>query len=101
MKRTDIQTGAVYTDGKNRFRTVTGEGYYPLYSGQMDADCIEYTQRDVRTTRGKTRVVDVSSDYPRNRRSPLHHHITRASFATWAKRLATEDEIRTITKEPA
>lgn len=91
MKASEIHTRAVYTNGLGRFRIVTGEGWYPLYRGQADADCIEYEAVRV----DKKGPVAVAHPYNAHR-TPYTHHATRSSFATWAKRLATDEEARMV-----
>lgn len=91
MKRDQIKTGKVYSDGRSRFRIVTGEGDYPLYPGQEDRDCIEYEMVRV----GKLGPVAVEGPF-KAYRTPYTHHATRSSFATWAAREATEGETEMV-----
>ena len=87
MKRDQIKTGKVYSNGRGQFRIVTGEGDYPLYLGQTDHDCIEYEA----VTVGKYGPVAVEHCY-NSYRTPYTHHATRSSFATWAAREAADEE---------
>lgn len=87
MKRDQIKTGKVYSDGRGRFSIVTGEGDYPLFPGQTDHDCIEYETVRV-SKRGPVAVEHHHNSY----RTPYTHHTTRSSFATWAAREATDEE---------
>lgn len=71
MKKSEIEIGSVYSNGKGRLRKVIDRGAYPLYQGQGDMDDILYeivndgTKKN--TTAGKQGVM------------------TASSFAYWAK----------------
>ena len=87
MRRDQIKTSKVYSNGRGQFRIVTGEGDYPLFPGQTDHDCIEYETVTV-GKRGPVAVYRRDGCY----RTPYTHHATRSSFATWAAREATDEE---------
>lgn len=71
MKKSEIEIGAVYSNGKGRLRKVIDRGDHPLYQGQEDRDDILYeivndgTKKNL--TAGKQGVM------------------TASSFANWAK----------------
>lgn len=71
MKKSEIEIGAVYSNGKGRLRKVIDRGDYPIYNGQMDRDDILYEIVNDGTkgnsTAGKQGVMSA------------------ASFASWAK----------------
>lgn len=97
MKRADIEVGKHYTDGKGRIRKITGAGaLFRLYNGQIDADCLEYEQWDPLRKRGKILGMRrrIKPTYlGSTRKDSGRLHITRSSFASWAKREATVEEI--------
>lgn len=74
MKKSEIEIGGMYSNGKGRVRRIIEEGPFKLYSGQTDTDCVKY--------------VTVKAGNKRNlqRESAM----TRASFATWAKERVVE-----------
>lgn len=71
MKKSEIVVGAVYTNGKGRFRLVLDTGpQYKLYDSQTETDCLCYRGAIVQKR-------DVKQEPKENS--------TRASFASWAK----------------
>lgn len=71
MKKSEIQAGQSYTDGKGNVRKVIAEGpENVLYDGQMETDNIRYCI--LAKKRGPYRIGS-------------EHNSTRSSFAAWAK----------------
>ena len=71
MKKTDIEIGTVYSNGKGRERKVIDRGDYPLYAGQGDHDCILYEI--------------VKDGTKKNASAGKRSEMTAVSFANWAK----------------
>lgn len=71
MKKTDIEIGAVYSNGKGRERKIIDRGDYPLYGGQGDHDCILYE------------IVKDGSK--KNKTAGEKGKMTVRSFLSWAK----------------
>lgn len=95
MKKAKIEVGQVYTNGKGTFRKVTGAGPdFLLYTGQEDVDCLEY-EAWVTLSKGIRRKPSTGFGGA----TLYHFHITRSSFASWAKRLATAEEIAALPQE--
>lgn len=68
MKKSEIEVGAVYSNGKGRTRCVIKRGNtFYLYSGQKDTDCVMY-----RDNAGRIGTM------------------TAAGFASWAKEKVEE-----------
>lgn len=77
MKKSEIQVGKAYADGKGGVRLVLAEGSdYRLYPNQMEHDCLRYQLVEKR--RGPDKVGSV-------------RNCTRANFAAWAKYEANGD----------
>lgn len=71
MKKSEIEAGATYTDGKGSVRKVLATGsQFVLYPGQACTDNLRY--RLLAKVRGP---FEVGQEY----------NSTRASFASWAK----------------
>lgn len=84
MKRDTIQVGKVYANGATPplLRKIVGEGpQFRMTDWQEDKDCVSYHA------------------YRRSKKTGKYHHTggdlkcTRASFASWAKREATTEEM--------
>ena len=97
MKAASITIGTIYTNEKGRFRRVTAAGpQFKLYKTQSDLDNVQF----VSTTTVQKGLVFDPGDYNEDGSYGDHNHCryhncTRASFARWAKREATADEIKT------
>lgn len=70
MKKSEIQVGKTYTNGKGTTRRVVDEGEHLSWDGCMDRDFVQFEVVD--KFRGPQLVGSV-------------HRCTRASFASWAK----------------
>lgn len=77
MKKSDIQIGKTYSNGRGRIRKVIDFGpQYKLYGGQESEDCLLY---------------EIVSDGSKNNRLVgKRYPMTLASFASWAKTLMAE-----------
>lgn len=72
MKKSEIQVGGTYSNGKGRVRKVIAMGsQYVLYDGQESTENLQYE------------VVQDSS--AKNRTAGERHNMTVAAFASWAK----------------
>ncbi len=72
MKKSEIQVGRKYTDGKGNVREVTAEGrQFSLFSSQEDSDCLQY--KLIAKKRGPFLVGTLCN-------------CTRTAFAAWAKK---------------
>ena len=93
MRKAEIEVGKVYTNKKrDRFRVVIDLGCYPLYPGQADLAGVQFLQV-VRRKKGLTfdpGRYNVSGKYAHG--SGTYGQSTVASFATWSKSLASEEE---------
>lgn len=77
MKKSAIEVGKSYTDGKGNIRRVIGAGpEFVLYSGQENHDCLRYVV--IAKKRGPHLIGE-------------KHNSTRESFASWAKEEIAED----------
>lgn len=85
MKRADIKLGVLYSNGKGVIRQVTGEGEeFIIYPGQTDCDCLQY--RAWLAAPGRKRTTPLSAK----------SNTTRTSFAAWAKREASDEEVALV-----
>ncbi|HEX7121548.1 MAG TPA: hypothetical protein VF178_04190 [Gemmatimonadaceae bacterium] len=76
MKRSEIEVGGIYFDGKAGVRRIIGEGgKFRTFSGQTDCDCVEY---EVLAARAHRRRRGVS---------------TRSSKASWARERVPERDL--------
>lgn len=83
MKREAIRVGEIYANQSTPplLRVVTGEGpQFRQYGYQEDEDCVGYHAFRWDGAKGKFRQCGTNLK------------CTRASFASWAKRLATAEE---------
>ncbi|MHA7967716.1 hypothetical protein ACX93W_26740 [Paenibacillus sp. CAU 1782] len=72
MKKSEIEVGGVYGNGKGRIRKVIAEGAeFVLYPGQGESDNLRFE------------VVNDGSK--KNRTKGSQGNITRTAFAAWAK----------------
>ena len=87
MKKSNIRVGAVYTNGKNRFRKVVALGNYRLYEGQRDGECVRYLATRI-NAKGEE-VADTRAQWPGDK--PFGR-CTLTAFASWAKGLREPSE---------
>jgi hypothetical protein len=72
MKKSEIQVGKTYSNGKGGIRKVIAEGAeYVLYQGQESTDNLRYEV--------------VHDGTKNNRKAGMQGNMTRATFASWAK----------------
>lgn len=74
MKKSDIEIGKVYSNGKGRTRKVVAMGQqYKLYDGQGSTENLRYEVARDGTTK--------------NRTAGEQHNMTVAAFSSWAKEI--------------
>lgn len=91
MKREAVQVGKVYANGATPplLRKITGEGpQFCFADWQEDRDCVGYQAYRWNEKAGKYRP------------SGMNLKCTRASFASWAKREATAEEMALLPDLP-
>ena len=96
MKQKDIRVKALYTNEKGRFRLVLASGeQYKLYEGQGDSSCLRYRSYRV-NSKGNIYPINrnhLDTEIPGGGDPELNdHNCTLTSFASWAKREATDEE---------
>lgn len=95
MNKNALQVGVVYVGNPGYFRMVTATGpQFLLYPGQEDHDCLEYVGVTLRGKKMSTPMM--APTWNKSRKSPHHHHSTRSSFAGWAAREATVEELTLV-----
>lgn len=74
MKKSEIKTGKIYSNGKGRARKVLDMGpQYKFYEGQESTENLRYEV--------------VQDGTKKNRTAGEQHNMTVAAFASWAKEI--------------
>jgi len=76
MKKSEIEIGRTYSNGRGRERKVVDIG--PQYKSYNEQESVENMRYEV--------VKDGSA---RNRTAGMQHNMTLAAFAAWAKEMAS------------